>query len=81
MSASSYQASSPHVTEREARKRQSRARTWRRDAQMEILATMKAHLPERYDTVPAELKMALGHYLTDKAAAEAEGVDTTPPAA
>ena len=81
MSASSYQGPSPYVTEREARKRQSRARTWRRDAQMEMLAMMKAKDPARYDTVPPELKIALGHYLTDKAAAQAEGVDTTPPAA
>ena len=81
MSASSYQGPSPHVTEREARKRASRARTWRPDAQMEMLAMMKAKNPARYDTVPSQLKIAFGHYCLDKAAAEAEGVDTTPPAA
>lgn len=65
--------------DRETRRRRSHAKTWRFSPQMEKLAQLKETDPEAYGRLRPNLHLRLGHYLIEKAAAEAEGIDTRDP--
>ncbi|MGI5182231.1 hypothetical protein ACQEVZ_38655 [Dactylosporangium sp. CA-152071] len=56
--------------------RQSVARTWRPDLDMEALAKLCIDDPNGFATLPAQHRMALGMYEQAKAAAETAGIDT-----
>ena len=55
--------------------------SWRYDEGLEQLLRLKQERPERFDTLPANLKMSAGYYASGKAAAQEVGRDTGPEAA
>lgn len=61
------------------RVRQERAHRWRWNSQMERVLDIKSKDPATFATLDPTLKVAVGYYASEKAAAEAEGIDTDGP--
>lgn len=60
-------------------RRKIRAEAWRYDERLEEAKRLKEIDPSMYDNLSGDVKTALGYYENDKAAAQAEGIDTSNP--